>query len=119
MNWYVIFLIVVAIVVIAGDIYMFTKLSPEEKQKKLEEQKLKVQEWLIWAVAQAESDLGGGTGQLKLRKVYGMFIVAFPWLVETIPFEEFSDMVDVALDKFRDMLKNNSKVKEYVESGKS
>ena len=109
-HWYVIVFVLVLAASIAGNIYSFSKLTPEQ-------QKEKVREWLIWAVAQAEIDLGGGTGQLKLRKVYGMFIAAFPWMVRAISFAEFSDMVDIALDKFKEMLENNAKIKELVDSG--
>lgn len=31
-----------------------------------EKQLAKVKEWLLWAVTEAEKDLGGGTGKLKL-----------------------------------------------------
>ena len=109
-HWYGIVFGLALVASVAGNIYSFSKLTPEQ-------QKEKVREWLIWAVAQAEIDLGGGTGQLKLRKVYGMFIVAFPWMVKAISFAEFSDMVDVALEKFKEILENNAKVKELVDSG--
>ena len=32
----------------------------------------KVKEWLLFAVVQAEKELGSGTGQLKLRYVYNL-----------------------------------------------
>ena len=54
----------------------------------------KVREWLLFAVTQAEKELGGGTGQIKLRYVYDMFVVKFPSLVKFISFETFSFMVD-------------------------
>ena len=53
------------------------------------EQLKKVKEWLLWAVAEAEKELGSGTGQLKLRYVYDMFIVKFPSLAKIISFETF------------------------------
>lgn len=109
-NWYVIVLIIVAIAAIAGDVYAFVKLNPTEQKKK-------VQEWLLIAVIEAEKALGGGTGQLKLRKVYEMFTQTFPWLVKVITFDEFSAMVDVALIKMRDMLEKNEKVAAYIAAG--
>jgi len=109
-NWYVIVLIIVAIAAIAGDVYAFVKLNPTEQKKK-------VQEWLLIAVIEAEKALGGGTGQLKLRKVYEMFTQTFPWLVKVISFDEFSAMVDVALIKMRDMLEKNEKVAAYIAAG--
>lgn len=111
-NWYAVVVTIVAIAALGYSIYAFLQLSPEQ-------QKEKVRQWLIWAVIRAEAELGGGTGQLKLRKVYEMFIVAFPWLVKAISFKEFSDLVDEALDKMKEMLQNNEKVKEFVAAGGS
>lgn len=67
----------------------------------------KVKNWLVYAVTLAESELGSGTGQLKLRSVYNMFVLRFPKLSMIITFERFSDLVDDALDIMREMLKNN------------
>lgn len=67
----------------------------------------KVKNWLVYAVTLAESELGSGTGQLKLRSVYNMFVLRFPKLSMIITFARFSDLVDDALDIMREMLKNN------------
>ena len=40
----------------------------------------KVREWLLYAVTKAEKELGAGTGKLKLRYVYDMFVARFEWL---------------------------------------
>ena len=94
--------------VIEFGIYQFIKL---EKDKQLEI----VKEWLLLAVVEAEKKLGGGTGQIKLRYVYDMFIEKFKFLALMITFEQFSVMVDMALDKMRFMLSSNEKLKDYVE----
>ena len=94
--------------VIGFGIYQFIKL---EKDKQLEI----VKEWLLLAVVEAEKNLGGGTGQIKLRYVYDMFIEKFKFLALMITFEQFSVMVDMALDKMRFMLSSNEKLKDYVE----
>lgn len=94
--------------VIGFGIYQFVKL---EKDKQLEI----VKEWLLLAVVEAEKKLGGGTGQIKLRYVYDMFIEKFKFLALMITFEQFSIMVDMALDKMRLMLSSNEKLKDYVE----
>lgn len=94
--------------VIGFGIYQFLKL---EKDKQLEI----VKEWLLLAVVEAEKKLGGGTGQIKLRYVYDMFIEKFKFLALMITFEQFSVMVDMALDKMRFMLSSNEKLKDYVE----
>ena len=82
-----------------------------------EAQLTKVREWLLWAVTGAEKELGGGTGKLKLRQVYDLFVTRFSWLARIVPFELFSGMVDDALEEMREMLKNNKAVKELVEGG--
>ena len=74
----------------------------------------RVKEWLLYAVAQAEKELGSGTGQLKLRYVYDMFILRFGSVARMISFETFSTLVDEALYIFRDMLRDNKAVLEYV-----
>ena len=54
-------------------------------------------EWLKWAVAEAEKALGSGTGQLKLRMVYDMFVKQYSWIATFVSFETFSSWVDEAL----------------------
>lgn len=80
-----------------------------------ESQLAKVREWLLWAVTEAEKDLGGGTGKLKLRQVYDLFVTRFPWLAKLVSFELFSSMVDDALEEMRDMLETNEAAKAFVE----
>jgi len=77
----------------------------------------KVKEWLLFAVIQAEKDLGGGTGQLKLRTVYDMFVQRFPDLAAFLPFNAFSDLVDEALEEMRELLAKNTAVQTFVEEG--
>ena len=70
----------------------------------------------LWiALAEAEKELGGGTGQLKLRSVYDRFVVRFPWVAMVLPFDVFSEMVDDALAEMRLMLAQNDKIRSYVE----
>ena len=76
-------------------------------------QREKVKEWLLWAVTQAEAELGSGTGKLKLRKTY-LFIQRFPALAMAVSFDTFSLWVDEALEEMRKMLKENKAVKEIV-----
>ena len=62
----------------------------------------------------AVAELGCGTGKLKLRQVYDLFVTRFPWLAKTVSFELFSSLVDDALDEMRDMLDKNEAVKAFV-----
>ena len=73
-----------------------------------------VMDWLIWATANAEKDLGSGTGQLKLRQVYDLFINRFPWVARFVTFSRFGKMVDKALKKMKEMLEKNKAVRQLV-----
>ena len=106
-NWT---LLVVLAVVIAGAWYIMRRIAAGPS----EEQLLKVKEWLLYAVIMAEKELGAGTGQLKLRYVYDMFVEKFPALVSIISFELFSRLVDEALEKMRHLLEYNKDLEDYV-----
>ncbi len=76
-------------------------------------QKEKIAEWLKFAVTEAEKYLGGGTGQLKLRKVYDWFTGRFPIIAAILPFRVFSAWVDVALETL-EKWHENKKIEEYI-----
>lgn len=106
-NWYIILAAMAlgALAVVA--VVRFFRL-PREKQME------NVRQWLLGAVTAAEKELGGGTGKLKLRQVYDLFVTRFPWLARIVPFDLFSSMVDDALEDMREMLKTNQAVKAHV-----
>ena len=110
-NWPLLIAAVAVIAVAATYLINFFKMPGNAQLQK-------VKEWLLFAVTQAEKELGGGTGQIKLRYVYDMFVMKFPTLVKFISFETFSFMVDEALDKMRHLLETNQKVEAYVEGEK-
>lgn len=99
--------IIIIIGVAAYAIYYFMNLS---KDKQLEV----VREWLLLACIQAEKALGSGTGQVKLRYVYDLFLSKFKYLSLVISFSQFSMLVDEALDTMRDMISNNKQVEQYI-----
>lgn len=106
-NWYII-LAALAVLAAAGiAVYRYFKLPSEEQLEK-------VRQWLLKAVTEAERELGGGTGQLKLRTVYDAFLTKFPWLAPVISFSTFSGLVDDALAEMRTMLEKNKAVQAYV-----
>ncbi len=77
-------------------------------------QKQKVNEWLLWAVTEAEKLLGEKTGQLKLHTVYSWFCSHFPIVAAVLPFKVFSAWVDTAVDTLKEWLKSNKYVIAYV-----
>lgn len=101
---------VIALIVVLALVYKIVVFMKSPSQNQLAQ----VKEWLLYAVAQAEKKLGSGTGQLKLRYVYDLFILRFGTLARMISFETFSALVDEALYVFRDMLRDNEAVSKYV-----
>ena len=94
--YYIVFIIVVAI----GSAYGLASGQAKE--------------WLKWAVCYAEEQLGTGTGQLKLRMVYDMFLEKFPALSSVLPFTIFSKWVDLALEWMREQLDKNENIKAAI-----
>lgn len=107
-HWYLLFAFAALVTVIAVQAYRFGKMPTKDQMEA-------IREWMLMAVTEAERELGGGTGQLKLRYVYDLFVTRFPWAAKVIPFSTFSDLVDEALVEMRDMLAKNTKVQMYVE----
>ena len=106
-HWYLLLAFAALVTVIAVQAYRFGKMPTKDQMDA-------IREWLLMAVTEAEKELGGGTGKLKLRYVYDLFVSRFPWAAKVIPFSTFSDLVDEALVEMRDMLAKNVKVKMYV-----
>lgn len=106
-NWYLVVVGVAIAVVGCLAIYKWAG-------KPTKEQIANIKEWLLYAVIEAEKELGGGTGQIKLRQVYDMAIQRFKWL-SIVPFATFSGWVDEALAEMKKMLAVNEKVKQLVE----
>lgn len=108
-NWYFIVTAIVMVVMAGVICWNFFKLPTKE-------QIAKIKEWLLYAVTEAEKELGGGTGQLKLRQVYDLFVQRFPAVAAVISFDTFSLWVDEALEQMREMLTKNENVAAYVEN---
>lgn len=114
-NWFVIVGLIAVLTAGGYAVYVFVKM-PSDKQLN------KVREWLLYAVTKAEKELGGGTGQIKLRYVYDiklryvydMFVARFTWLARVISFEAFSMMVDEALERMKKMLESNKAMQTLV-----
>lgn len=106
-NWYLIVAAAAALMVAGYGVCVFAK-RPTSSQLQ------SIKEWLLYATTEAEKALGGGTGQLKLRYVYNMFIDRFSYLSEIITFDMFSGLVDDALEEMRHLLETNKAVEEYV-----
>ena len=107
-NWSLLVVIVGALVCVSVYFKKFTSMPTEEQIKQ-------IKEWLLFAVVQAEKELGGGTGALKLRYVYDAFLSTFPNLINIISFEMFSKLVDEVLVEMKHLLDTNLDIKAYVE----
>lgn len=109
-NWY----LVVALMAVTGMVGVFIgrflKMPTSEQREK-------VKEWLLWAVTQAEAELGSGTGKLKLRQTYDLFVQRFPAVAMAVSFDTFSMWVDEALEEMRKMLKTNASIEKIIKGG--
>ena len=110
-NWVNLVIIVGFLAFIGYELVMFAKLPKEEQIKN-------VKAWLLYAVTEAEKELGSKTGALKLRLVYDRAVEKFTWLSTAVTFETFSGWVDEALEEMKKMLRDNTAVANYVGNGK-
>ncbi len=102
MDYIILGIVVVAIVSIVVVLYKFGKIKQDN-----------IFQWLIWATIEAEKELGSGTGELKLRKVYDAFIDRYKIIGMFLSFETFKIWVDIALVKTRELLENKM-IANYV-----
>lgn len=110
-NWFLIIAAIAIVSVISIKLYKWFKQPNSEQIRQ-------IQEWLIYAVAEAEKTLGSGTGELKLRYVYDKFVTKFPAAAIFISFEDFSIMVEKALQKFEELLQTNKNIEILYEESK-
>lgn len=106
-NWYIVTALCACTAVAAIAVYNYFGLPSGEQRRK-------IKEWLVYACMEAERELGTGTGQLKLRKVYDAFLTKFGWLAKFVSFEVFSKLVDEALEDVKEMLATNNAVRGIV-----
>lgn len=106
-NWFIIAALAAGIGGGAYTVYKFAGLPTKE-------QVAKMKQWLLLAVTTAEKELGGGTGQLKLRYVYNMFVEKYPVAAKIVTFGAFALWVDEALDGMKEMLRTNKAAQEFV-----
>jgi len=107
-NWYLLVAFGACVAAITVMVMKFVKQPTSTKVTN-------IKEWLKWAVTEAEKQLGSGTGQLKLRLVYDMAVKQFPWLIQVVTFETFSEWVDEALEWMRLQLSQNINAQNYVQ----
>lgn len=107
-GW-VIFAAIICLVVVVVAVLRFIKTPRKE-------QIVKVKEWLLLAVMEAEKKFGEDTGVLKLRFVYDLFVTKFPWIAKVLTFDRFSALVDDALDEMRNLLEKSPGLIEAVEA---
>ncbi len=106
-NWFILVVGIAGVTIGVSVVYDFSKM-PTGKQVET------IKEWLLYACIQAEKELGSGTGQLKLRYVWDLFIARFPYLTKVVSFELFSGWVDAALIEMRMLLTQNKAIQEVV-----
>ena len=108
--WFLIVAAIAIVSVVSIKAYIWFKKPGNEQLEQ-------VKQWLIYAVAKAEAELGSGTGQIKLRYVYNMFIAKFPAIALFISFETFAEMVNKALEELEGLIAENSNIKDLIIKG--
>ena len=111
MDYYTVIIIAIVVIGLAGAIYNFVNLTKEQQIES-------IKEWLLLSCLEAEKALGSKTGKVKLRLVYDMFVARFRFMSYFISFEQFSLLVDEALEEMRGLIENNTAVKAIVEGDK-
>lgn len=106
-NWFITLALVALLVVASWAVYVFLGLPTKS-------QIAKIKEWLLWAVAAAEAELGSETGVLKLRMVYDMFVARFPTVAKVVSFAVFAKWVDEALDTLKELLETNPAIAAII-----
>ena len=101
-------LLFIVLAILIGILLLLVIILGKKKQLKI------VREWLLLAVFKAEKELGDGTGQLKLRFVYDLFIDKFKVTAKFISFTQFCILVDGALIIMKEIITNNDQVKQYL-----
>ena len=111
MDYYTLIIIAIIIAGLVAAAIKFFRLSKEQQINN-------IKEWLLIACLEAEKALGNKTGRIKLRYVYDLFVTKFRFMAYIISFEQFSLLVDEALDVMRDLINTNDAVKNIVNSDK-
>lgn len=110
MNTTILMIIIAIAAGFVGGFYV-SKFVTSPKTEKIEMAK----HWLLYAVALAENELGSGTGQLKLAKVYNSFVTECPELAQVIiSYKDFAKLVDEVLKQFREILASNENIETIV-----
>lgn len=109
MNIYVLIAIIFLAIGGVGGFYI-AKFIKAPKSEKISI----IKNWLLYAIALAENELGAGTGKLKLAKVYNKFVTECAELANYVSFEDFSKLVDEVLAEFKEILNTNETIETII-----
>lgn len=107
----------VALVIVKVEQYRKLDADAQAEAKKTAETNLRkaVSDWLLKAVIDAETELGTGTGKLKIRSVYERAIEIFgPTVYQVITLEQLDAMAQYPLEEMRHLLETNGAIADYV-----
>ena len=109
MNDIVFYVIVsVAIGLVAGYYIAYFIKAPSSAKIEM------IKNWLLYATALAEKEMGSGTGELKLAKVYNMFVEKFPQVAMFLKYDKFCELVDQALVTIRRLIETNEHIDSII-----
>jgi LPS O-antigen subunit length determinant protein (WzzB/FepE family) len=107
-NYWPMLIVAIAIIAMAVvTVIDFINKSPKERIET-------IKQWAVYACAMAEAHLGSGTGQMKMRETYDMFLQRFPSLATVITYEKYKEIAEKALLEFKQMLSTNPSIQEMI-----
>lgn len=107
-NYWPMLIVAIAIIAMAVvTIIDFINKSPKERIET-------IKQWAVYACALAEAHLGSGTGQMKMRETYDMFLQRFPSLATVITYEKYKEIAEKALLEFKQMLSTNPNIQAMI-----
>lgn len=86
--------------------------APSAKRKEM------ISTWLLQAVVEAEKMFNSKTGEIKFSYVYDSYLKQFPLISRFLPKAVFSELVNEALVKMKELIKDREDVRNYVEGDK-
>lgn len=110
-NWSLFVGLFVTLLITGLTVFAFFRLSAKTKQDL-------IKKWLLAIVVKAESELGSGTGKVKLSYAYDQFLNSkFGFLAAFISYEQFESMVNDALKEMNKYLdEEGNDLKKVIES---
>lgn len=106
-NWLIFVIGFILVLLVVYAVLRFLKLTPQQ-------QLAKVKTALLYMVTKAEKELKSKTGRVKRSMVWEWLVERFPVISLFITEEKYDELLDLALEEFKNMLESNDSLYDYV-----